>query len=71
LDFGFFVGDVISGVHLGIFAKVTGPWGLTTREIFYSVFSWKLGNNLGLKSPSLALSLFLFQKLWPQRQNFS
>jgi len=44
LGFGFFVGDIINGVVLGIFGW--GYWALgpnCKREVFHSSFYWKLG----------------------------
>ena len=40
LDLGFFVGAVISGIGLGILAKVIGPWASATQEPIFdsSVF---------------------------------
>ena len=53
--FGFFVGDVMSGVGLRIFGWDYLALGLNhKRQFFDSSFYWKLGYNVSCLSPWLA-----------------
>jgi len=55
LDFGFFVGDVISGIDFRPFQlRLLGPGHQPLEEIFDTSFYWKVGYNLSLWSLWLA-----------------
>jgi len=46
LGFGFFVGDIVSGIGLGIFAQGFQALGPNCkREVFRSSILWKLCSN--------------------------
>jgi len=67
LDFSFFVGDVISGVGLGIFRSGNGALGPTTRANFLNTFLAETRHES--LEPLMSHLAFVVRKLWPKIDN--